>query len=130
MTSVLPIQAAAEGIPGARPDLPALGAAELDGSDLSYTQHGLFWLPFYLPPPKKETQKAQARMCHLLCQAAEEIKRRLLLYQTLQQAGEPCRRDVEQGRLVAIADAGVGTAAALLIGWRCLCRERKQEERL
>lgn len=68
-------------------------------------------------------------MCHLLCQAATEIKGRLVLYQTSQQAGEPSRRqDAEQGRLVAIADAGVGTAAALLIGWRCLCRENKEQE--
>lgn len=55
VTTVLQIQAAAEGIPGARPDLPAFGAAEGDGSDFSHTQHGLPWLPFFLPPPKKET---------------------------------------------------------------------------
>lgn len=30
------------------------------------------------------------------------------------------QRDSKQRRLVAIADAGVGTAAALLIGWRRL----------
>lgn len=32
----------------------------------------------------------------------------------------------EQGGLIAIADAGVGTAAALLVGWRCLCGGKEE----
>lgn len=40
------------------------------------------------------------------------------------------QRDSKQGRLVAVADAGVGTAAALLIGWRRLCGGKKEQEQL
>lgn len=56
-----------------------------------------------------------------------------MLYQTLPQAGAPwCqggqrRRARSRGGLIAIADAGVGTAAALLVGWRCLCGGKKKE---
>lgn len=79
LTTVLETQAAAEGIPGAKALLQHLTQQETVQTSPTqahtHTRAALAALLFVFSPPKKVTQKAQAGMCHLPCQAATEIKK-------------------------------------------------------
>lgn len=83
----------------------------------------LFW--FFYPLPRKRLKKAQAGMWQFPPTGSQRDKKSPCAVPDFApwcQGGQARSR----GGLIAIADAGVGTAAALLVGWRCLCWEKEE----